>query len=85
MTGKLLFCSYRQRELLAYDFGAGTEYVEFASRNRARKRGHPAIGAGIELVGIHKLERLSQSVSHFLRCLDGVGGDIGPVTLSCRP
>lgn len=41
-----------------------------------RQRGHTAVGAGIKLVGVDKLKRLSQNISNFFRRLNGVGGHV---------
>lgn len=58
----LLTSSYGRlsgRKFSANDFRACAQSIQLASRHVTRQRGHAAIGAGIKLVGIHKLKGFS--------------------------
>lgn len=63
-------------EFLAYDGGAGAECLQLAAGDFTGERCHAAVGAGVELVGIHELQRLAQGLGDFFRRLDGVVGDV---------
>ena len=69
-------------EFLAHDGSASAECLQLAAGDFTGERGHAAVGAGVELVGIHELQRLTQGLGDFFRRLDGVVGDVDELSSS---
>ena len=63
-------------EFVTDDSSTRAQGFQLTSGNAARQWRHTAVGRRIKLIGVDKLQRFTQGISHFFRSLNGVGRHI---------